>query len=74
MEAINTTMGLYLCLSLALGLTFLSAWRLGSWGWFITTFAWIGFAAAVDSTFPSSVAIFMAFLCLVFFVKGATRK
>lgn len=57
-------------LVLALGLSLLSL-RIGAFGWLITTFAWVGLAAAAQQTWISGVSIGLAFLCLILFIRGA---
>jgi hypothetical protein len=70
MAAINSTLGIYLTLGLALGLSLLSL-KLGAFGWFITAWAWVGLALQADYEWQGIVAGLMALFCMTLFIVDA---
>lgn len=61
-------------LVLSLALTFISI-RVGAFGWFITSFSWLGLATQVDNEYLAGVTAGMALFCQAMFIlTGFTQK
>jgi len=60
-------------LVLSLGLSFLSL-KIGAFGWFITSFAWVGLAIYLGDDWGGVVSSIMALFCQVLFILTASKK
>jgi len=67
-----TTVLQIIVLILALGMSFLSL-RLGSYLWFITSFAWLGLAVLIGDDWIGLVAGLMALACQALFILTASK-